>query len=263
MGMPTIQQNLTSANYNSRGTNPRFIVIHYTANDGDTAWGNTNYFKSVNRGASANLFVDDNSIWQCVRDTDTAWHIGNGSSSLGVYNNNSIGIEMCSRRKAGANANDLSSYYITDATVANTVELVKYLMKKYNIPASRVYRHYDITGKYCPAPMVYNNGNTTWTQFLQKIQANEEDLMSAEYDKLLAKINENHNAILGTLADMRKEYTPRTYAKLSEIPSWYQKAVKYMIDEGVLQGVSPTNLGVTDAECRMLTMMYRNMKLPD
>ena len=29
-------------------------------------------------------------------------------------------------------------------------ELVQYLMKKYSIPAEKVLRHYDLTGKYCP-----------------------------------------------------------------------------------------------------------------
>ena len=29
-------------------------------------------------------------------------------------------------------------------------ELVQYLMKKYNISAGNVLRHYDLTGKYCP-----------------------------------------------------------------------------------------------------------------
>ena len=36
-------------------------------------------------------------------------------------------------------------------TVAQVLELTKALMKKYGIPASNVIRHFDVTGKLCPA----------------------------------------------------------------------------------------------------------------
>jgi len=51
-------------------------VIHYTANNGDTAEGNANYFHSINRGASANYFVDEKEIYQVVPDNYVAWHCG-------------------------------------------------------------------------------------------------------------------------------------------------------------------------------------------
>ena len=41
----------------------------------------------------------------------------------------------------------------------------KDLMKKYNIPADHVIRHYDVTGKICPNPYVYNTGTYTWDAF--------------------------------------------------------------------------------------------------
>ena len=43
-----------------------------------------------------------------------------------------------------------------EKTEANAIELVKYLMNKYNIPASNVIRHCDVTGKNCPKPFVEN-----------------------------------------------------------------------------------------------------------
>ena len=36
-------------------------------------------------------------------------------------------------------------------------------MKKYNIPASNVIRHYDVTGKVCPEPYVRDVG--AWNNF--------------------------------------------------------------------------------------------------
>lgn len=62
-----------------------------------------------------------------------------------AFENNDIGIEMCSDIVNG-------KYVITAQTKANTIELTKYLMNKYNIPASRLIRHYDVCGKQCPEP---------------------------------------------------------------------------------------------------------------
>jgi len=74
-----IYDNLTTKNFtNSSRTTIKYIVIHYTANNGDTAKGNTNYFKSTYRGASAHYFVDENVIYRCVKDEDISWHCGGG-----------------------------------------------------------------------------------------------------------------------------------------------------------------------------------------
>ena len=73
-----IRQNLTKKNYNPM-TNKvnKYIAIHYVGAV-STAWANSLYFKSVYRGASANWFVDDNEAVQVVKDSDRAWHCGDG-----------------------------------------------------------------------------------------------------------------------------------------------------------------------------------------
>lgn len=133
--------------------NNKYIVIHYVGAV-STAKANASYFYSTYRGASAHYFVDDTSIWQAVLDKNAAWQCGGGSQGSGgkkffgkCKNSNSIGIEMCCKKKSG-------KLYITDKTIENTAVLVKKLMKKYNIPASNVIRHYDVTGKNCPAPYI-------------------------------------------------------------------------------------------------------------
>jgi len=136
-----IQQFLTQVNY-TKGIlkKNKCIIIHYTANDGDTAWGNCNYFYKEKRGASAQYFVDEKSIWQCVKDSDIAWSIGLDPEKLKTgkakyynfaRNNNSINIEMCSKKDKNGN------YYIPEETVKNTIELTKYLMKKYRYWSQR------------------------------------------------------------------------------------------------------------------------------
>ena len=87
-----------------------------------------------------------------------SWHCGDGKGKYGITNQNSIGVEMCVN--AGANF---------DKTLERTVELVKYLMDTYNIPASRVVRHYDASKKMCPYSLSYNNWEG-WDKFKRRIE---------------------------------------------------------------------------------------------
>jgi N-acetylmuramoyl-L-alanine amidase CwlA len=144
----------------------KYIVIHYTANKTDTAKANANYFRSTNRGASAHYFVDANYVYMVVDPKDRAWHVGKnfGSNNLfgTVTNSNSIGIEMCGTNGA-----------VSDATFENTVALTKELMKKYSIPASHVYRHYDVCSKVCPGwtgwGTTKGDSGNLWTKFKNRI----------------------------------------------------------------------------------------------
>ena len=73
-----------------------YIVVHYTANSGDTAQNNLDYFAREVTGTSAHYFVDENEVCQSVLDTDTAWHCGSSSPKHPYCRNaNSIGVEMC------------------------------------------------------------------------------------------------------------------------------------------------------------------------
>ncbi len=144
-----IKRNITTKNFDSGSINRiKYIVVHFTANNGDTAYGNTNYSKSY-RGASAHYFVDENGIYQSIEDKNIAWHCGAKKYKHSTCrNSNSLGVELCSRKDSKGN------YYFMDKTVDNAVELVKMLMAKYNVPIANVIRHYDVTGKNCPEPFV-------------------------------------------------------------------------------------------------------------
>ena len=100
----------------------------------------------------------------CIRDRDTAWHCGAKSYKHGSCRNaNSIGIEMCCT--AG-------NYRISDRTKENAAYLCAFLCKMLGIGAggvdSYVLRHYDVTGKNCPAQMVSNP--TEWQEFKNKVK---------------------------------------------------------------------------------------------
>lgn len=142
-----------------RTSSIKYIVIHYTANNGDTAKNNIDYYaREADLKASAHFYVDEKEVWQSVKEGDTAYHCG-ANKYVHTYcrNSNSIGIELCSRKDAS------NKYYFKNETISNAVELTKDLMAKYNIPIENVIRHYDVTGKICPAPMV--NDEALWKDF--------------------------------------------------------------------------------------------------
>lgn len=160
--MKSITRKISKYNFSSRsGQKIKYIVMHFTGNKTDTALNNANYFGGGNRNASAHYFVDNTSIVQVVEDTMASWHCGDGNGKYGITNQNSIGIEMC-----GTNGE------IAKDTESNTIDLVKQLMKKYNIPNDRVVRHYDASRKNCPSPWSKNNWSK-WNDFKKKLVNNK------------------------------------------------------------------------------------------
>ena len=165
-----IQSN--SKNYKPGRTEPiKYIVIHYTAGNGDTAKNNADYYRNSVVKASAHYFVDEyDTIYQGVKDTDTAWAVGTTGAYLHPYcrNANSISIELCSRNKngSGKGASD-SGWYFDEETIDNAVMLVKELMAKHSIPIENVIRHFDVTGKICPAP--FANDVSKWNDFKARL----------------------------------------------------------------------------------------------
>lgn len=161
-------KNLTRVNRTVKSARDiKYIVIHYTGNNTDTAKANANYFKNINRNASAHYFVDEENVYQVVNDKDVAWAVGKnyGNNNLFgiVTNDNSISIEMCSKNGR-----------IADKTFNNTVELARQLMKKYSIATSNVVRHFDVCSKKCPGWSGWGTGiggSEIWQNFKKAISS--------------------------------------------------------------------------------------------
>ena len=136
----------SSKNY-SKMTNKKneFIIIHGTGHVAPL----DNFAKNLHDnvvGGSAHYFVKDDRIRQVIDDTDSAWAIGNAHGWYKVlndkaHNSNSISIEMLEEDEQG---------HVSAATITTTGELVKMLMKKYNINKNEVIRHGDVLNKSCP-----------------------------------------------------------------------------------------------------------------
>lgn len=143
----------------------RFIIIHYTGVDGDTALNEANAFKNWNkRKAGAHFFVDQNgNIVKSVALNLIAWSVGGqkykyskGGTMHGIITNaNSVSIELCDNYHRDPSKKQIEA----------VKKCIKYI-RRYCPNAKTVYRHYDVTGKECPARMV---DSKKWESFKSAI----------------------------------------------------------------------------------------------
>ena len=209
------------ANYGGKRTSPiAYIVIHYTANLGDTAKNNADYFAREVVKASAHYFADESEVWQSVPDDRIAWHCGGGLQGAGGHtyygkckNANSIGVEICMLDKQGR---------LRKGSIDNAAKLVRKLMDKYGVPADRVIRHYDVTGKNCPAPMV--SDMTLWRKF--------KDSMKEDDDMIV-------------------------YKKPADVPAWGRPTVDKLIRHGSIKPEPDGSVNLSSDLLRMLVINDR------
>lgn len=153
----TYKINEYHGNYNisRRYATVKYIVVHYTAGTG-SARNNCIYFSNGNRNASAHYFIDDDYIYEYADPAKYAtWHVGDGKGKYGITNSNSIGIEVVNTGNA-----------FSEAEIEKLTWLVQKLMREFDVPASRVVRHYDASRKQCPR--YYVNG-TRWKALHSRI----------------------------------------------------------------------------------------------
>ena len=159
----------------------KYIVIHGTGCVAPCK----NYclnLKNNKCSGSAHYFVGDSEIRQAIDDNNIAWHVGNPNKAYKVKNsdcknNNSIGIEMCEL--------NVKTGEVTESTKKLTGELVRYLMKKYNIPTSRVIRHNDVLSKPCPTGFL----STEKWNVLKSILINGSDVCRETFKPYLVRVN--------------------------------------------------------------------------
>lgn len=215
------------SNYRAGRTQPvRYIVLHYTAGNGDTARNNCDYYHRVGGlQASAHYFCDEYGAMQSVREGDTAWHCGARAYwHPECRNGNSIGIEMCSRKRADG------SYYIKPETVANAATLAREIMQRYGIDTEHVVRHYDVTGKRCPMP--WADDPAQWTAF--------KDMLTP---KSTTTVEEDDDMV--------------RYNTIEDVPAWARSTIKEMMDAGLISGVGGGNLDLSADMVRMFYVMKR------
>ena len=209
-----------------------YLVIHFTANDGDSAKNNADYFAREAPGASAHFFVDEREIWQSVQEKDIAWHCGTRGMYFHPYcrNANSLGVELCSRKRG-------EKYYFAPETVKNAQQFVRSLMKRYGIPMENVVRHYDVTHKNCPAPFVEDAG--AWQKFKAGLmeQAKEDNMTEKQVKQLIAQAK-------------------TVYDTAESVPEWGRGTVDKLLSGDLLRGTDG-KLALSEEMLRVLVVLDR------
>lgn len=131
---------------------PTRIVVHNTANDA-TARNEISYMTNNNNETSFHYAVDDKEIVQGLPLDRNGWHSSDGN---GKGNREGIAIEICYSKSGG-------DRFIK--AEENAVDLIVYLLKKYNWGIDRVTKHQDYCGKYCP----HRTLDMGWDRFIKMI----------------------------------------------------------------------------------------------
>ncbi|MBR5712824.1 MAG: N-acetylmuramoyl-L-alanine amidase [Lachnospiraceae bacterium] len=160
--IPVTQKLLTVSDRTRPGTalnNVKTIVIHYAGMPGTTAKDQRDYYERLREASNAKDALEsmhfivgpDGEIIQCIPINEAAY----GSKSS---NENGLSIEFCCIEADGSMSKD---------TYKSLVTLVGYLCDEFDLKASDVKRHYDLTGKDCPLFFVKNE--ESWKNFLDDV----------------------------------------------------------------------------------------------
>ena len=207
-------EHITVNKYTRPGTkrgSTKGIILHYTANPGASADNHRRYFGNGGGGryAGAHIFIDNKESLCIVPLNEVCYHANDNqryvggkpyrgaSNKLGSNANlSTIGIEMCIEKDGT----------IAAATFNQAVEVTADLCKTYKLDTDDLYRHYDVTGKNCPAPWV--SKSSEWTRFKNAVKA-----------KLGGKVT---TASKETAADKKVKGTIKTLDKLNyyDSPRW-------------------------------------------
>lgn len=238
MNIPYIAAKSLSYSGTRSYSNIYYIIIHYTGISNDTAENNAKYFANGNtRSAGAHFFVDQKgSIYQSVKMSYTANSVPRkrqGWSGGGTYlgkctSANSISIEMCDNLSKDPSAAQ------TEA-VRQLVEYIQSVCPN----AKTIVRHYDVTGKLCPARMIdekkwaaFKSAITTKpAQNTTTVPKEEDDMTSEDWKKIQTMIDTSiSNALNG------RNLPPSDWAVKEGVIKWAED--NPLIDASRPQGVT-------------------------
>lgn len=223
----------------------KYIIIHYTGNVGDTARNNAFYFHDANIQSSAHFFVSGTDVYQSVPLNHAAFAVGLGSRKEPYFkwpsmwkkanNNNSVSIEICGY------PNSLEG---NDETKLTAAKLAADLMDKLGLTPSCLYRHYDVTGKCCPAWAV--NEPVKWLDFKVLVSS----IFYGEEEDELKDTPENYTVF--------KNFMARFIAEQEKAPAtWEDKEMLAAKEKGIMDGTRP-KANVTRGE--LATVVNRIVK---
>lgn len=134
---------------------PVAITVHNTANDA-SAENEIRYMQSNYDQTSFHIAVDDKESVIGVPLTRNAWHSGDGRNGKG--NRTTIAIEICYSKSGGERFVKAEQ---------NAATLIAQMLKERGWGVSKVTKHQDYSGKYCP----HRTLDMGWSRFISMVQA--------------------------------------------------------------------------------------------
>lgn len=170
---------------------PTRIVVHNTANDA-SARNEIAYMVGNNDECSFHFAVDDREVVQGIPLNRNAWHAGDGN---GAGNRQGIGIEICYSKSGG------SKFTAAEKLAA---KFIAQLLKERGWGVSRVTKHQDYSGKYCP----HRTLDLGWTRFKKLVQAELDALNKPALADLKAETKSRFGFTDWTITYLSKHSNP-------------------------------------------------------
>lgn len=133
-----------------------YITIHNTSNSAP-AKNEVSYMQGNSLQTGFHVAIDENYVIKCADFNRNTWHAGDGANGTG--NRKSIGIEICRSTH--------SDESLFTRAEQNCAEYVAKLLKERGWGISKVKKHQDWSGKYCPHKTI----DRGWQRFLNMVQA--------------------------------------------------------------------------------------------
>ncbi len=209
---------------------PVGICVHNTSNDA-SAENEIAYMTGNNLSTSFHYAVDDKEVIQGMKKNRNAFHAGDGREGEG--NREFIGLEICYSRSGG-------DRFIK--AEKNAAEFIASKLKQYGWDISRVRKHQDFSGKYCP----HRTLDMGWQRFLDMIRAElkkeDEELTREEVQAMI---------------DASRE---RIYHYWDELPKWAHDPIMALYRKGYFFGAAPDDLDLSYGTMRTLVVLARALK---
>lgn len=288
--MKIVERYLSSDHINRPGTkldSVRSYVFHYTANESPsaTAVANAKYFNrkyewgkykqgsivkdgyiefgSIQNGignkfryGSTQVIADMDEIVICIPLTEKSYACGDGSTTLakqlfnGRQNSMTINIEICNNNVLVASEDDWNG--ACDNAIEFVANDIVYRNTSFDYKDRYAFlRHFDVSGKLCPAPFVDLNSavvDPDWIKFKNKLIAKIEELKNTHH---IVKIPEPQ-----PIAQSGSVY-------FTDVPyqHWAGPIIDKAKDYGVIKGTSPGVLGFTEDLARLIAIQMNTISL--
>lgn len=209
---------------------PIGICVHNTSNDA-SAENEIAYMTGNNLSTSFHYAVDDKAVVQGIPEDRNAFHAGDGASGEG--NREFIGLEICYSKSGGERFVQAER---------NAAAFIAAKLREYGWDISRVRKHQDFSGKYCP----HRTLDMGWNRFLDMIRAE----LNKEDDELT---REEVQAMI----DASRE---RVYHYWDELPEWAHAPIMALYRKGYFYGAAPDDLDLSYGTMRTLVVLARALK---